>query len=509
MKNSLKNLLTAFIGQFIGILAVFVTRKIFIEILNAEYLGIDALFTNIISLLSLVELGIGPSMAFALYKPIANGDKEKIKSLMYTYKKAYHLIAVAILVLGVAFLPFYRYVINGNTDIGVNLDIVYLMFVINCVASYILSYKRTLIISNEKKYVATIIRYSCYVAMNVLQILILILTKNYYLYLALQILFTIIDNVFVSAAANKMYGYLKEKDIHPLDKQEKKSLRKNISAMLFHKVGGLVVNSTDNILISKFVDVIYVGINSNYLLITNALTSITNQFFEATIASVGRIGAKENIKKLKEVFRKAFFFNFVLFGMLSCVLFNVVNDFLNMWVGDSYAFPLYIVAMIVAVFYLRGIRKSCLMFRDALGLFWFDRYKPLAEAAINLILSIVLAQYIGIAGIFIGTIVSSILAPIWVEPYILYKRGFKESPLRYYSKLIEYTLFTVATTALVYIINCSITFIPNLVLGFILKSVISIAIFTILVVIIYGRTEEFRYYINLVRKILGKVRRKK
>ena len=195
--------------------------------------------------------------------------------------------------------------------------------------------------------------------------------------------------------------------------------------------------------------------------------------------------------------------------MLSCVLFNVVNDFLNMWVGDSYAFPLYIVAMIVAVFYLRGIRKSCLMFRDALGLFWFDRYKPLAEAAINLILSIVLAQYIGIAGIFIGTIVSSILAPIWVEPYILYKRGFKESPLRYYSKLIEYTLFTVATTALVYIINCSITFVPNLVLGFILKSVISIAIFTILVVIIYGRTEEFRYYINLVRKILGKVRRKK
>ena len=123
MKNSLKNLLTAFIGQFIGILTVFVTRKIFIEILNAEYLGIDALFTNIISLLSLVELGIGPSMAFALYKPIANGDKEKVKSLMYTYKKAYHLIAVAILVLGVAFLPFYRYVINGNTDIGVNLAI--------------------------------------------------------------------------------------------------------------------------------------------------------------------------------------------------------------------------------------------------------------------------------------------------------------------------------------------------------------------------------------------------
>ena len=504
MKNSLRNLIVALIGQFVGIVTVFVTRRVFVSTLGSDYLGVDALFTNIVSLLSLVELGIGPSMSFALYKPLVENNQKKIRALMNVYKKAYCLIGTLILLLGVLLLPVYRFFITGDVSIP-NLDIIFIFFVINCAASYFLSYKRTLIISNEKKYITTIVRYACYVAMNILQIILLLATKNYYLYLFLQLFFTILENIIISHIANKQFPSLKSKDPVPaLEKKDKVLLKKNVIAMLFHKIGGMVVNSTDNILISKCVNTFYVGVNSNYTIITNALVTITNQFFEAVVASVGKIGARNNLLKLITIFNRAFFFDFILFGSISCVLAVVFNDFICLWVGEEYTFDLIVTLLIVINFYLKGIRKTSLMFRDALGLFWYDRYKPLAEAIINLLASILLAMCFGVSGIFIGTIISTVTTSLWVEPYVLFKYGFKRSAKDHFYSLLKYSLVTAIAMAVNFLLLSSFGFCG--LLGIVLKGVVAFSIFMIISLLFFGRREEWRYYKRVMKNILRKIR---
>ena len=277
-KNSIINLVVALIGQLTGIIISFFARLIFIRLLGSEYLGLNGLFTNILTILSLAELGIGSAIIFSLYKPLAQNNKSVIKSLMNLYKVTYRIIGITIIILGFIFLPFYKYLINDIPQIPY-LDLIFLMFVLNTAVSYFFSYKKSLIICDQKRYITIIYKYFYYFLLNFIQIIILLLTKNYLLYLVIQIFFTIIENISLSHKANKLYPYLKEKNIEPLNKDIKKEIKRNISAMMRHKLGGMVVNSTDNILISKFIGLTAVGIYSNYYLIINAFQLIFNKFF--------------------------------------------------------------------------------------------------------------------------------------------------------------------------------------------------------------------------------------
>lgn len=500
-KNSIRNLSVAFICQFFGIIISFISRMIFIKYLGSEYLGIDGLFTNIITILSLVELGIGPAISYSLYKPIKENDKETIKSLMNLYKILYRLIGIIIIILGLLMLPIYKNLIETVPNIR-NLNLIFILFILNTAVSYFYSYKRTIIICNEKKYITTIIKYVSYFILTIMQIIILILTKNYILFLIIQILFTLIENIIVSIKADKMYPYLKDKKIKKLDSKNTKEIKQNVFAMLFHKLGGMVVNSTDNIIISSMVGIVSVGINSNYLLITNAIVTVTNQFFESIIASVGNIGASNDTKKLKGIFNKAFFFNYFIFAFISCMLIVLFNDFITLWIGKNYLFEIGIVYLIVINFYLRGIRKSAITFRDALGLFYHDRFKPIFECIINLVLSIILAKYYGVFGIFFGTLISTVTTSLWVEPYILYKHGFKSSVFDYFKRFIMYTSTGVLSIVIILYVT---SFINSLsIMTFVLKGVISALIFIIVFVIIFHKTEEFKYYINLIKNIFKK-----
>ena len=371
-KNSIKNLIFALFGQAFGLIISFLGRIVFVKILTDEYLGLNSLFTNILTMLSLVELGVGSAIVYSLYKPLAVNDKEKIKSLMLLYKKAYTLIGIIIMLLGIISLPFYRYLINEVPNIK-NLDLIYFLFVLNTSISYFYSYKRSLIICDQKRYIATIYRYVFYFLLNVFQIIVLFLTHNYILYLITQVVFTWLENICISIKADRMYPYLNDKNIKKLDKKELNTISKNVRAMLFHKIGGVVVNSTDNILISKLVGLIAVGMYSNYYLITSALDTITAQFFNAITASVGNLGACTNSKKVKETFNTTFFLNYLIYGVITVCLLILFNPFIEVWLGKKYLFDFGVVLVITICFYLKGIRKTCLTFKDALGLFWQDK----------------------------------------------------------------------------------------------------------------------------------------
>lgn len=497
-KSSAKNLVVALIGQAFGLIISFIARIIFVKFLSDEYLGLNGLFTNLLTMLSLVELGVGSALVYSLYKPLADGDNEKVKSLMDLYRKAYNIIGGVVLIIGILFIPFYRYLISEVPSIS-HLDFIYILFVLNTAISYFYSYKRSLIICDQKRYIATIYRYVFYFLLNVFQIIVLFLTHNYILYLITQVVFTWLENICISIKADKMYPYLKDKNIKKLDKKELNTISKNVRAMLFHKIGGVVVNSTDNILISKLVGLIAVGMYSNYYLITSALDTITAQFFNAITASVGNLGACTNSKKVKETFNTTFFLNYLIYGVITVCLLILFNPFIEVWLGKKYLFDFGVVLVITICFYLKGIRKTCLTFKDALGLFWQDRYKPIIESIINLVASIILGIKYGVLGIFMGTIISTVTTSLWIEPYVLYKYYFKENIIDYLYRFIKYTLVVVLTYLIVQKIVILISI--NGILGLLIKGVVSLILSILIMTIVFIKTNEIKHVKKIFKDI--------
>jgi len=237
-KKSLLNLVTGLAGQGIALLASLALRICFARYMAAEYLGLSGLFTNILSMLSLVELGVGPAITFSLYKSLADGDEETTKSLMRLYQKAYRIIGVAILTLGLLFTPIYPLLIKDTAGIG-NLDLIYWLYVINTGISYFYSYKVSLVIADQNQYIKNIGHYTAYVLMHAVQALILIVTQNYILFLICQIIFTFAENLILSRVADRMYPFLKEKQVRTLEKQETAPIVRNIKAMLCHNIGNI------------------------------------------------------------------------------------------------------------------------------------------------------------------------------------------------------------------------------------------------------------------------------
>lgn len=497
-KSSLLNMFTAYLGQLSSVVILLISRYFFIQVLGREYLGLNGLFSNILTLLSLVELGVGPAIIYALYEPIAKEDHEKIKSLMKLYKKVYLVIGIVILLLGIALMPFLSFFISEPVDIP-NLKLIFFLFVLSSSVTYFFSYKRSLISCDKYRYILPLYKYGIAIIANIIEIIILLLTKNYIIYLILQIIFIIIENLIISYKADQLYPYLKDKKIKALDKKTQKNIIKNTKAMVFHKLGSVLVRSTDNIIISKFISLTAVGYYSNYYLVTSAFDNVSNQLFNSITASAGNLYAVEDHSKSYIVFKRLFFINFIIYFIYASILLCVLNPFIEWWLGPKLLFTDKIVLVLVINIYLNGMRKGVLVFRDAMGLYYQDRYKPIFESLINIVVSIFLAQKIGIIGVFIGTTICILTTSFWVEPYILYKHGLKEKPINYFKTYIFYMIIT--------ILGCLIStylchFISNIsIINLIIRVIISLLIPIISVIILFRNKEEYQYLINLFKSI--------
>lgn len=504
-QNSIRNVAVAMMGQLGGVLVNLLARVFFLHYLNHTYLGLNGLFTNVLTMLSLVELGVGPAMAYSLYKPLAEGDVEKIKSHMAFYKKAYITIGLAIAVLGLLFLPFYTVFMDQVPDIP-HLNVIYLLFVANTVVSYFYSYKRSLIVCDQKKYIETGVHYGAYFILNVVQIVFLALTQNYVLFLVLQVISTWAENFILARKADKLYPYLREKNVRPMDKADSQVIFRNVAAMSMHKVGAVVVNSTDNIIISKIIGLAAAGLYSNYYTIIHPLQTITNQIFESIVASVGNLSATVkdgDLRRLKETFNNVFFFAFWVFSFCSICLLNLLHPFIEfLWLRNrGWLLDNGTLIVLVINFYLYGMRRPCLTFRDACGVFWNDRYKPIFESAINLVASIYLAKRFGIVGVFLGTMVSTVTTSLWVEPMVLYHNVFYLRLREYFLRFGAYTLvglgICLVTTWLCGLVGYSL-------LSLIPRFLICLTVPNLLMVVLFYRRSEFQYFSCLAKELLSK-----
>lgn len=504
--NSIKNTTYAACGQIFVTIFSFVNRTIFIKILGANYLGVNGLFSNVLSMLSLAELGIGSAIIYNMYKPLAEKDENKIKALMNVYASAYHIIGCIIAILGIILVPFLNYLIKDKPNIP-HLTIIYLMFLGNSVTTYFFAYKSSIIIADQKSYINTINQMKFTLIQNVIQIILLITTKNYFLYLGVQVACSFMTNISISIKCDKIYPFLKNEKKEYLSKQDKGKLYKDIKAMMAHKMGAVIVNGTDNFLISAFVGVYFVGLYSNYIMIINTINLFIEQVFTAVTASVGNLTVEESNEKSYSIYKKILFINFWMYGFCSISLWILINPFIAMWIGSKFNMGKNIVLMIVINFFIGGMRKTTLMFRDTLGLFWNDRFVPCFEATINLVISIILVKNFGIIGVIIGTFISTMTTCFWVEPYIVYKHGFKKSLKEYIARYAIYAMVTIIA-AVITQLACSI-FNTYTFMSIVERGVFCLIIPNILFAILFFKTEEFKYSVSLLNKIKYKLKNKR
>jgi O-antigen/teichoic acid export membrane protein len=496
-ENSLRNIRYALAGQFFGIALSFVARIVFVRVLSAEYLGLNGLFSNILTMLSIAELGIGSAITYSMYEPLAQKDAPRLRALMGVYRKAYLTIGLVVGGVGALLTPALPFLVNEMPAIP-NIEVIYLLFVANSAITYFFSYKRAFLIADQKRYIATIYRYGFFFVLNLVQMLVLVLTGNYILFLVSQVIFTLLENIAVSRKVDQLYPYLLETPVPPLSPGDRKTLGRNIKAMVFHRLGGVVLVGTDSIVMAMFVSVVAVGLYSNYLLITSALSVVLGVVFSALTASVGNLGVDADTERQVNTFKVLDLAVFWAYSFASISLFVLFNPFIEVWLGREYLFDLPVVLAIAVNFYLTGIRNSIWVFKDAKGLFWPDRYRPLVEIVIKLVFSVVLAQQFGVLGVLMGTAISTMIVCLPWEPYVLFRLGFKMSTLIYFQRYFLHSLLTIvggaATWAASYWIGADgwTNLITRLVLCLVIPNGINW--------LVLGRSPEFRRLLAVAKR---------
>lgn len=503
---SVLNMLTGLGGYFLNTVIGYICRIIFVRCLAAEYLGINGLFSNILSMLSLVELGIGSAMGYALYQPLAKDDKEKITSLMALYKKSYNIIGIVVALLGIMMIPLLQYIIVKPQQIVENIYIIYLVYLFNTASSYFFSYRSALLIAAQKNYIVSGVNYAITTIVSIIQIPILLITQNFMIYLICQSIGVFINNVIVSMWAKHDYPYIEKKNVKPITKKEKRQMAVNIKALTINKIAAMFVNNTDNIVITYFNGLISTGVISNYTLLTGTLGSITSQLFNGITASVGNLNAVENNKKKYNFFRILNLANFWIYGWCCIGIFLVSGEIVKICFGQKFVLDMQIPLVLAINFYLVGMNNAVLIYKNAMGLFKYGQYLLILTAMINLVLDVILGKMWGMFGIFLATIIARVLTNTWYEPYAVFKYGLEKNFKEYIKIFFEYVVVLIFTGAVCYVLCgfCKYNNIINLILKVIICSIIPNIVFYMC----YGKTQEGKYLIGAIKKIITGVIKK-
>ncbi|MHA5109760.1 hypothetical protein AO499_08715 [Oenococcus oeni] len=426
-KAAYTNSVIATLAQLTNLIFSFVTRFFFIHELGREYLGLNGLFLNILNILSFAELGIGAAITFSLYKPIHDQNHQSILALMKLFRTVYRIIALTILVCGLILLPFLSNFIadkNLSTSVG-NIYFSFLLALMNTVVSYLLSYKRSFVIAAQLGYLDSVNRLSFNVITQVFQIFFLLTFHNFYIYLFIQLLLTFLSNVRITMIANKRFPYLKDlSKAGRVSKDVVDYLKKNVIGMMSAKFGGVVVNGTDNLILSSFIGLSIVGLYSNYTLFLTGLASVLTQGISAVTSSIGNLGSEAgSLGRQKKIFHQYQYINNLVsaFGSFGLALF--LPDAIALCAGKSYLLSALVTFLIVENFFITQLRQNVINVTNAYGLYWFERYKAVIEALFNLIISLVLVIVFkfGIEGVLLGTIASNIFVNSWWEPMIIFQ----------------------------------------------------------------------------------------
>ena len=503
IQHAAKNIAFGYIGNITSTVLGFVLRTVFIMKLDATLLGINGLYTGVLTMLSLAELGIGTALNYSLYAPVARKDYEKIKSYMLFYKKAYRVIAGVVACIGVILIPFLKYFIKNPGNYGIEeLTLYYLIFLFNTVSTYFVAYKYSLVNAEQKNYIQTNVLTLTKLATTILQLIVLLLTSNFLLYLLTAATVELIQKIYVNHYLNKRYPYLLDKDVKPLAKEETEEIVNKTKALVFHKVGDVARLQTDSIIISSFIRVSLVGIVDNYTMVINSISGFVNIIFNSVISSFGNLIATESKEKQYEIFKVYRFVANWIYGLSAVGFFVLLSPLVYLWLGEEWMLNSTVIGLVLIDYYFKGDRIVLSNFKTAAGVFEQDKYLALIQGAVNLVISIVLVQYIGLAGVYIGTIVSGLIANV-TKPFIIYKVCFDKGVKEYFLETGKQLLILGVVLAVVLPVSQRMLGTITII-SFALVGIMIVIIYNVLFVLVYGRTKEMQYLTEVVRRKIGK-----
>ena len=491
--------------QIVYLVVSFVCRTIFTKNLGAEYLGISGLFSNILTILSFAELGIGSALVYRMYKPLATNDQEKLREYIQLYKQIYRIITLVILLAGLAFVPFIPSIIIAP-NVKENVTLLYILYLAQTLVTYVFVYKKSILIADQKSYIVNICTQMFNLGMNIAQCVFLVVTHNFVIYCILNIVFNLANNIVCSYYADKQYPYLRKASNLKLSSEEIKNLFKDVKGLLLTKIASTAFSGTDNIFISTFIGIRYVGILSNYTVLSSIVNSVLNQIFDAITASIGNLVVTDEKSRAESVLKKLFFLNTSLYGYLCLGMLILLREFVTqIWLDSEYDLPQVVIMLILFELFLRSIHYPLYMTRSAMGC--FSEYKVVfaVAAVLNIALDYVLVRPMGIAGLYIATIICRGIT-YFTDAWVVYHQQLNRSVWNYLYLILKWIVFLAGCGFVMTKIVALITI--SGFAGFILRGLTISIIYALLHFLTFSHCEEFKYYLNIAGHIVYRIKRK-
>lgn len=501
-KNAVRNIIFGMIYKIVGIFGPFAVRTAIIYVLGNEYVGLNSLFTSILSFLSLAELGVGNALVYSMYKPIAEDDNNTICALLNLYRRLYRYIGLIILTVGLILVPFLKYFVKGEVPADMNLYILYLIYLGNTVISYVMfAYKQSLLTAFQRSDIISKRSMVLQFLMYVIQIVLLLLFKNYYLYLIWLPFFTIITNIANSIIVDKMFPQYKCKG--EVSVEQKKSISNKVLALFGTKANSIIMHAADNIVISAFLGLVIVGKYGNYYYIMNAVCGIMTIVYDSLTAGIGNSLEVDSKEKITKNFHILTFLNAWMVIFCTTSLLCIYQTFMEVWVKPHNMLGMDVVLLLIVYFYVYSIRRIILTYKDAAGIWWEDRLRPYVMIIVNLTSNLILVKFIDLNGVILSTIISMLISIPW-ENYTVFKYIFHASSKQYYCRLLYNTVGCVVICIITWWI-CN--FLPSGVVGILIRVVICVIIPNILFVLLNCKSNDFFVSIDFFKEKLLKYKK--
>lgn len=486
-------------------LSKMILKYVFIITLGAQYNGISTLFGDILSMLSLAEMGIGSAMAYALYKPLAEGNHERIAALMSFYKTAYRWVAGVVLGIGLLLVPFLPQLISKTPDIKENLTLIYLLFLVETASSYLLIYRSTLLSAGQRRYLISGISIAFSIGRTIVQIILLFVFKNYILFLVVQLVETVTRNIVVSRTVDKHHPELHNYPDARLDKQDRKSLFKDVYALFLYKANSKILSSTDSIIIAFALPegVESVGYLGLYRTIVNVVDSFMTQFYNNLTPSMGNMAVSEPKEKQYSIYVLLRFITFWFACFCSTSLFVLLDPFIHTILGNQYVLSKAILFAVVLDNYIALLLRPIHTVRTANGLFVQGKYRPVATSVVNIALSLALAKPLGVFGILIATCISRLVTVCTYDPYLVYKNVFQMPVWNHIKQALMYFLITAISVAATYFASIYLVT-DHSMLNFLIKVSLCLIIPNGIIVLLFRRTNEYKSFMKRLKSLMTK-----
>lgn len=501
IQNAITNTFFGFLVKIYQSLLPFIMRTVMLHTLGIGYLGLNGLFASVLQVLSIGDLGISGAIVYSMYEPAAKKDNKKLCALLRLYRMLYALIGLVIFVLGVAMIPLLPNLVSSEVPSDINIYVLYAMYLASTVLSYsVFSYRSSLLEVHQRNYVINQINLVTMTVQFVLQIIFLLLFKNYYIYICTQFAVQIVNQIAVYLSVRKHYPEIKPEG--KIESQMMKAVFHKVKGLIFGKISSIILHASDTIVISMFLGLTSLAIYQNYFFLVTAIVGFISTMMSGSLAGIGNSLVTEPIEKNYHDFKKLTF----LVSWLVCVCTNcflaLFQPFMKIWMGEDMMLPMSMVVLFCLYFFIYEYNQLFNLYKDAAGLWYEDRFRPLVTSLVNLFLNLYFVNHIGLYGIIASTVISILFVGMPWLLHNLFHMLFRRNVTEYLKELVKYISVT--------LVSCVITFVVTDFLncggfiGLFLYAVIAVCIPSCMYIVIFRQNAYFQSIVAFAKKLVLK-----